>query len=64
MGLAGVANVPNVHLFLMGMMLLAETAREEKFFDWLVVHANRLAKVLAQWLFLFRYCRWWPGCSC
>ena len=43
-GLTGVARGTDVYLFLTGMMLLAETAREEKLFDWLAAHATRLAK--------------------
>lgn len=54
-GLAGVAKGLDVYLFLMGMMLLAETAREEKLFDWLAAHATRLAKGSAQRLFLLIY---------
>ncbi|RZK45180.1 MAG: arsenic transporter, partial [Hymenobacter sp.] len=40
-GLAGVAKGLDVYLFLTGMMLLAEVAREEKLFDWLAAHATR-----------------------
>ena len=54
-GLAGVAKGLDVYLFLIGMMLLAETAREEKLFDWLAAHATRLAKGSAQRLFLLIY---------
>jgi len=54
-GLAGVTKGLDVYLFLMGMMLLAETAREEKLFDWLAAHATRLAKGSAQRLFLLIY---------
>jgi arsenical pump membrane protein len=54
-GLAGVAKGLDVYLFLTGMMLLAETAREEKLFDWLAAHATRLAKGSAQRLFLLIY---------
>ena len=53
--LAGVAKGLDVYLFLTGMMLLAETAREEKLFDWLAAHATRLAKGSAQRLFLLIY---------
>jgi arsenical pump membrane protein len=54
-GLAGVAKGLDVYLFLIGMMLLAETARQEKLFDWLAAHATRLAKGSAQRLFLLIY---------
>jgi arsenical pump membrane protein len=54
-GLAGVAKGLDVYLFLTGMMLLAETAREEKLFDWLAAHATRLAGGSAQRLFLLIY---------
>src|SRR5580698_5006004 len=40
---AGVSKGTDVYLFLTGMMLLAETAREEKLFDWLAAHATKLA---------------------
>lgn len=43
-GLAGVAKGVDVYLFLTGMMLLSETARQEQLFDWLAAHATRLAK--------------------
>ena len=54
-GLAGVAKGLDVYLFLTGMMLLAEVAREEKLFDWLAAHATRLARGSAQRLFLLVY---------
>ena len=54
-GLAGVAKGLDVYLFLTGMMLLAEVAREEKLFDWLAAHATRLAKGSAPRLFLLIY---------
>jgi arsenical pump membrane protein len=54
-GLAGVAKGIDVYLFLTGMMLLAETAREEKLFDWLAAHATRLSRGSAQRLFLLIY---------
>jgi arsenical pump membrane protein len=54
-GLAGVAKGLDVYLFLTGMMLLAEVAREEKLFDWLAAHATKLAKGSAQRLFLLIY---------
>lgn len=43
-GMSGIAKGTDVYLFLTGMMLLAETAREEKLFDWLAAHATGLAK--------------------
>ena len=42
--LSGVAKGTDVYLFLLGMMLLAEVAREEKLFDWLAVQAVRHAR--------------------
>jgi arsenical pump membrane protein len=54
-GLAGVAKGLDVYLFLTGMMLLAEVAREEKLFDWLAAHATRQAQGSAQRLFLLIY---------
>jgi arsenical pump membrane protein len=51
----GVANGTDVYLFLTGMMLLAETAREEKLFDWLAAHATRMSKGSASRLFLLIY---------
>ena len=51
-GFSGVARGLDVYLFLTGMMLLAETAREEKLFDWLAAHATRTAKGSATRLFL------------
>lgn len=50
-GFAGVAKGLDVYLFLTGMMLLAEIAREEKLFDWLAAHATKLAKGSATRLF-------------
>ena len=40
---AGVGKGTNVYLFLTGMMLLAELARQEGLFDWLAARAARLA---------------------
>jgi arsenical pump membrane protein len=51
----GIAKGADVYLFLTGMMLLAETAREEKLFDWLAAHATRLAKGSSGRLFLLIY---------
>ncbi len=41
--LAGVGKGADVYLFLTGMMLLAELARQEGLFDWLAAHAARAA---------------------
>ena len=54
-GITGIARGTDVYLFLTGMMLLAETAREEKLFDWLAAHATRLAKGSAGRLFFLIY---------
>jgi arsenical pump membrane protein len=54
-GLTGVLKGTDVYLFLIGMMLLAETAREEKLFDWLAAHATRMAKGSSARLFLLIY---------
>jgi arsenical pump membrane protein len=51
----GIAKGTDVYFFLTGMMLLAETAREEKLFDWLAAHATRLSKGSANRLFLLIY---------
>jgi arsenical pump membrane protein len=53
--LVGVAKGFDVYLFLTGMMLLAETAREEKLFDWLAAYATRLANGSGRRLFLLIY---------
>ncbi len=53
--LKGIAKGTDVYLFLTGMMLLAETAREEKLFDWLAAHATRRAKGSPGRLFLLIY---------
>jgi arsenical pump membrane protein len=52
---SGVLKGMDVYLFLTGMMLLAETAREEKLFDWLAAHATVIAKGSAGRLFLLVY---------
>ena len=52
---SGVLKGMDVYLFLTGMMLLAETAREEKLFDWLAAHATVIAKGSASRLFLLVY---------
>jgi arsenical pump membrane protein len=49
--LAGVAKGTDVYLFLIGMMLLAELARQEGLFDWLAAQAARHAKGSATRLF-------------
>ena len=53
--LAGAAAGTDVYLFLAGMMLLAETAREEKLFDWLAAYATRMASGSASRLFVLIY---------
>jgi arsenical pump membrane protein len=54
-GLAGIIKGTDVYLFLTGMMLLAETAREEKLFDWLAAHATNLARGSSKRLFVLLY---------
>ncbi|MEA2728947.1 MAG: arsenical pump rane protein [Acetobacteraceae bacterium] len=49
--LAGVAKGTDVYLFLVGMMLLAELARQEGLFDWLAAQAAGHAKGSARRLF-------------
>ncbi len=49
--LAGIGKGTDVYLFLVGMMLLAELAREEGLFDWLAAKAARLAHGSATRLF-------------
>jgi arsenical pump membrane protein len=49
--LSGVAKGTDVYFFLMGMMLLAELARQEGLFDWLAACAAGLAKGSATRLF-------------
>ncbi len=53
--MTGAAKGVDVYLFLIGMMLLAETARAEGLFDWLAAHATRRAKGSAARLFLLIY---------
>lgn len=48
---AGVAKGADVYLFLIGMMLLSELARQEGLFDWLAAHAARRARGSATRLF-------------
>lgn len=52
---AGILKGSDVYLFLIGMMLLAETARREGLFDWLAAFATRLAAGSARRLFLLVY---------
>jgi len=51
----GIKRGTDVYLFLAGMMLLAELAREEGLFDWLAAHAAMLAKGSAARLFTLVY---------
>jgi arsenical pump membrane protein len=51
----GVARGADVYLFLTGMMLLAELARQEGLFDWLAAHAARHARGSATRLFTLIY---------
>lgn len=53
--LIGVAKGLDVYLFLTGMLLLSEVAREEGLFDWLAAHAARRAAGSASRLFLLVY---------
>jgi arsenical pump membrane protein len=53
--LTGVGKGVDVYLFLTGMMLLAEIARQEGLFDWLAAHAARLADGSASRLFVLVY---------
>jgi arsenical pump membrane protein len=53
--LAAVGKGLDVYLFLVGMMLLSEVAREEGLFDWLAAQAVRHARGSARRLFLIVY---------
>ena len=53
--LAAAAKGADVYFFLIGMMLLAEVARQEGLFDWLAAQAVRLAKNSAKRLFFIVY---------
>jgi arsenical pump membrane protein len=53
--LAAAAKGTDVYLFLIGMMLLAEIARNEGLFDWLAAQAVRQAQGSAKRLFLIVY---------
>lgn len=50
-----VAKGYDVYLFLIGMMLLAEVARQEGLFDWIAGHAARAARGSARRLFALVY---------
>ena len=52
---AGIAKGADVYLFLIGMMLIAEIAREERLFDWLAAIATRMAKGSPYRLFALIY---------
>ncbi len=54
--LAGAAKGTDVYLFLIGMMLLSELARQEGLFDWLAARAAGLAKGSAMRLFTLVFC--------
>lgn len=54
-GITSILKGSDVYLFLTGMMLLAETAREEKLFDWLAGYATNMAKGCSKRLFLLIY---------
>ncbi len=51
----GIASGLNVYLFLAGMMLLAEVARQEQLFDWLAALATKKASGSANRLFVLIY---------
>lgn len=51
----GIDRGTDVYLFLFGMMLLAEVAREERLFDWLATKATGLARGSGRRLFLLTY---------
>jgi len=53
--LSAILKGTDVYLFLIGMMLLAELAREEGLFDWLAAHATAKAKGSAARLFILVY---------
>ena len=53
--LTGIGKGADVYLFLTGMMLLSETARQEGLFDWLAAVATRQAKGSGSKLFLLIY---------
>lgn len=51
----GISKGTDVYLFLTGMMLLAESARQQGVFDWLAGHATRFSKGSAVRLFVLIY---------
>ena len=53
--LKGILSGTDVYLFLTGMMLLAETARKEKLFDWLAMVAIKASRGSSKRLFLLIY---------
>lgn len=53
--LKGVLKGTDVYLFLTGMMLLAETARQEKLFDWVASFAIKLSRGSGSRLFFLVY---------
>ncbi len=53
--IAAINNGTDVYLFLAGMMLLAEVAREEKLFDWFAAHATKRARGSGSRLFFLIY---------
>ena len=53
--LAAAAKGTDVYFFLIGMMLLAEVARQEGLFDWLAAQAVGFAKGSAKRLFMIVY---------
>jgi len=52
---AAAAKGYDVYLFLVGMMLLAEVARQQGLFDWIAAHAARAARGSARRLFALVY---------
>ena len=54
--LTGIGRGGDVYLFLFGMMLLAEVAREERLFDWLAAVATSHARGSPRRLFFLIYC--------
>ncbi len=53
--LTGIGKGTDVYLFLLGMMLLAETAKAEGLFDWAAAHATRRARGSASRMFTMVY---------
>lgn len=53
--LSGIGKGADVYLFLIGMMLLSEVARETGLFGWMAAHATRHANGSARRLFLLIY---------